>query len=316
MDTITARKRLCSDHLVVKEYLNLLEPFYINDAPGTPIRDISSNSEAARQSWSPPNFTDPNKHNIKDYKYLVHGILPEECRGIAFMAMAKIGNYGGIIDIIRNPNRLNEKPMISASVIKPGSKLFTDSGFILEAPESNIIATSPKDMGSAHVINPGMSDEEILTEFKTLNSKHGVSSADILLIRSRSTYNEVIVATERTHSKVKIVGIFYKRDGYTSESRMANLRRISVDLNIPIVEVIDYEEYSDEPVKYEYHGISYQKDAIRYYLSLYENSYGEISVFKNNKTITNTENKKLFMSVLKEEAKNDKKLEEILLTVE
>ena len=111
------------------------------------------------------------------------------------------------IDIYKEPQRIADKGIISASVITPqNTATFRDIGYILRVPSENIIAAS---RGDLYINN--CSYRANIDKFKdsTLPSPHEITEYENLL--GHRQYNEIaILGTTPEGGEVEIVGVFYK----------------------------------------------------------------------------------------------------------
>lgn len=125
--------------------------------------------------------TDPSHHDPGKFRYLVH----------LDVGRAPDGTDPGTTPweyFLENPDRLRSMPVISTSLVDQDHRVLyelsaADHGFILEVPESSVIATNFMDMFSK------FEDVEILRE------KFPVANPDQLLAETKTTrWNEVAIS--------------------------------------------------------------------------------------------------------------------------
>jgi hypothetical protein len=110
------------------------------------------------------------------------------------------------INLFDQPERLGERVSLSMSLIdQEHTGTWGEGGIIVEAPEENIVITSPTDTGSHN------SSKEFLKR-QAQNQSH-LSGEQLLQSTSDGIYNEVVAfAKSETGETVRLTGFFIKVD--------------------------------------------------------------------------------------------------------
>jgi hypothetical protein len=201
-------------------------------------------NDATRQSrlltWDPARFTDPHKHRMKEFRYLIHGLRRETDIGLASAPPARRNyvrlNLGAWIDdgtgnmrtgqyYLENPDIVS-KSLLSCSVItQDKTETYADMyfGFILRVPKENIGAASPQDMnmGFDKATRPDMlageTDARVRMAIIGESFIDGVASLYQMdlptldnLITQTTAHNEIAVIGLIGGSKVTVSGLFLK----------------------------------------------------------------------------------------------------------
>ena len=188
-------------------------------------------------------LTDPRQHS-EHFRYLVHAVsegsvassmqmimICEEMQRNPTLKFEKI-------DLLRTPEKIAEKRVISTSLIDAQHReTWQGGGYILAVPEGNILQTYNQDRGTLFF----KGDETRTASYRERDTK-GIADPDrILQYTSSQTYNEVVVTgTGRNGEKVKITGVFIKvfPDGdMVNHSLARELRGVAYSINVPIIEI-------------------------------------------------------------------------------
>lgn len=205
--------------------------------PQTP----SPEEEPKTEIWG--GVTDPKKHNPKKFRYLVHAFNPyiripltiatitAEISGIYKVDKSE-GDQS--INLFEEPERLHERVSLSMSLIdQDHTATWGEGGIIVEAPEENIIITSPTDTGS-HT-----SSKDFLIMQAQSHSR--LSGDQLLQYTSDKIYNEVVAfGTSENGKKLRLVGFFIKVDkkGQPTDPLIAEKMKYHAKrLNLPLIEI-------------------------------------------------------------------------------
>lgn len=116
----------------------------------------SPEEEPGPKIWG--GVSDPKEHDPKKFRYLVHAFNPFATASQPLVAISAelSGVYKGdksegdqSINLFEEPERLGERVSLSMSLIdQEHTETWEQGGIIVEAPEENIVITSPVDTGS------------------------------------------------------------------------------------------------------------------------------------------------------------------------
>ncbi len=188
-------------------------------------------------------LTDPCQHS-EHFRYLVHAVSERSVASSMQMIMIceEMQRDPTLksekIDLLRTPEKIAEKRVISTSLIDAQHReTWQGGGYILAVPEGNILQTYSQDCGTLFF----KGDETRTALYRERDTK-GIADPDsILQYTSSQTYNEVVVTgTGRNGEKVKITGVFIKvfPDGdMVNHSLARELRRVAYSINVPIIEI-------------------------------------------------------------------------------
>lgn len=170
-------------------------------------------------------FTSPRNHNPNQFQYFVHSIDIPLSKGLT---VSEIHTY------ILNELATNPQRFLSTSLVDekhPGT--FGRIGFILEVPESSVVAAKPSDMGTSLFASGGRSAELINTLITYFKSKYpNTSPAEILNTTNPQSYNEVLISGK----DLKIIGLF-KKLVTTSEDQQ--LHEFAKQSDLPLIQLKD-----------------------------------------------------------------------------
>ncbi|MCX7928764.1 MAG: hypothetical protein N2558_03730 [Patescibacteria group bacterium] len=196
--------------------------------------------------------SDPKKHDPKKFRYLVHAFNPFATASQQLAAVSaelsgacKVDKSEGdqSINLFDQPERLGERVSLSMSLIdQEHTRTWGQGGIIVEAPEGNIVITSPTDMGSHS------SSKEFLR--RQAQGRLLLSGDQLLKLTSGGIYNEV-VAFGRSESgeTLQLRGFFIKVDkrGQPTDPVIAEkMKQHARRLNLPLVEIQVQGPYEQE----------------------------------------------------------------------
>ncbi len=201
--------------------------------------DTTATEEEIRKSWETA-FSNPKKHNHRRFCYLVHGLAGQHGRAIMLAAtlehhIEQGTNPPPMIDLLEKPLRIDEKKVISASVMNQDHrKTFADVGLIIKAPFENILRVAKTDLGTDFIEDP----EKVLAELKT---KRKLATVDELLQQS-IMHNEVVLTGTTDAGKVEVIGFWNKIDkqGYPLDADTTyKLVDLSLRFRLPRISIVD-----------------------------------------------------------------------------
>lgn len=212
--------------------------------PATPER------ESEIKIWG--EVTDPKEHDPEKFRYLVHAFNPLANASQPLIAISgqlsgayKVDRYEGdqSINLFDQPERLGERVSLSMSLIDRGhTGTWGQGGIIIEAPEENIVITSPTDTGSHS------SSKEFLK--KQASDQLRRSGEQLLQSNSDGIYNEVVAfAKSKSGKMLRLKGFFIKVDkrGQPTDLVIAEkMRQHARKLNLPLVEIQFQGPYEQE----------------------------------------------------------------------
>lgn len=237
--------------------------------------------------------TNPNSHNPKKFRYLVHALQSPSARlahWIWFLQMAasEINRWRQVqistIDPWKNPQELYKKGVISTSLIDENHrKTWAEVGFILEAPDENVLDCWSQDLWTA------LYSREIVKKSREISWRiHDVLDAnDLLENSSNDNYNEVVITWESDTWKVQIVWVFEKilPDGTPLDKKLSEkIRWIWARLNVPIVQILEpIQQIPDSLPKIK---SDYENDLVEkriWFTFAQWNTYYSLRIFENGK---------------------------------
>ena len=220
-------------------------------------------------------LTDPREHSLDHFRYLVHavsiqGSMPNLIQQ-QFLIEEMIRDPSGIkyinIDLLCNPEKIAEKPVISASLIDAEHReTWKAGGYILRVPVENILKTCGEDCATYFV-----KSEETRAKLEQERKLYGVANPDVVLAYPSSRYNEIVLAgTGSTGKSVEISGIFVKifPDGeLVDEELEQKLKSITYQRGLPVVRIQEpvYPYIDSAPnIFKEDRAFGINKDGVRY----------------------------------------------------
>ncbi|MFC1523078.1 hypothetical protein ACFL6Y_11775, partial [Elusimicrobiota bacterium] len=176
--------------------------------------------------------TNPQKHNNKEFRYLVHGL----------------NNFYDTLKPFEEGITSINNMVLSASLIdEEQTGTWKDTGLILEADNSAILAAGPQDIGSpSNFLNSKLSYEELdrhRREFAVQwRKKHDIPDAATLLAEAKlntdyyGDYTEVLIDGKKS----RIVGIYIKDiKEFSPKGKTFRLVQFAMNNNLPIVALAD-----------------------------------------------------------------------------
>ena len=196
-------------------------------------------NSASSKDWDPASLTNPKNYHQKSrengtFSFIVLAVSDEkleETRHAKGEQIARANNQiievKKYIDLIKTPEKIADKPVISASLINQDyAQTWGDCGYILFVPPQNIVATSPSDMGITPIMLPGTPLKQVKIGLGQAQKKYGILPPSVLISKSISNrYNEIaIVGRTDAGSEVKIQGVFLKVDQKTGKEFVSTER--------------------------------------------------------------------------------------------
>lgn len=187
--------------------------------------------------------SDPKEHDPKNFRYLVHAFNPLATASQPLTAISAVlsGTYkvdkqegDQSINLFDQPERLGERVSLSMSLIdQEHTGTWGQGGIIVEAPEENIVITSPVDAGLHN------SSKDFLR--KQAQGQPRLSSEQLLQLTSDRIYNEVVAfAKSERGETLRLKGFFIKVDkrGQPTDPVIAEkMKQHARRLNLPLVEI-------------------------------------------------------------------------------
>lgn len=218
----------------------------INFENVTPIHE----KEPELKIWG--EVSDPKEHDPKKFRYLVHAFNPFATASQPLAAISaelsgayKVDKSEGdqSINLFDQPERLSERVSLSMSLIdQEHTGTWGQGGIIVEAPEGNIVITSPTDTGSH-------SSSKDFIRRQAQDQLH-LSGEQLLQSTSDGIYNEVVAfAKSESGETVRLKGLFIKVDkrGQPTDPVIAEkMKQHARRLNLPLVEIQVQGPYGQE----------------------------------------------------------------------
>lgn len=206
--------------------------------------------EQAPEIWG--EVSDPKEHDPKKFRYLVHAFNPlaTASQPLAAISAELSGAYrvnksegDQSINLFVQPERLSERVSLSMSLIDQDHiGTWGQGGIIVEAPEGNIVITSPTDAGSHN------SSKDFLR--KQAQDQLRLSGEQLLQSTSDGIYNEVVAFAKSDRGEtVRLNGFFIKVDkrGQPTDPVIAEkMKQHARRLNMPLVEIQVQGPYEQE----------------------------------------------------------------------
>jgi hypothetical protein len=144
--------------------------------------------------------------------------------------------------LLRHPDRLADRPLVSTSLVDERSESFGSAGFILSVPPANIVATASRDAGTDNYTR------DVEGHAANLNARFGITTPRKLLtqgesLRQLGLYNEVVAAGRTARGgPIGVQGVFVLIDADTGRPRASAadrraLGRTARTLGVPVVEL-------------------------------------------------------------------------------
>jgi hypothetical protein len=214
------------------------------------VKRLTSEKEPPIKVWG--GVTDPKEHNPKNFRYLVHAFNSFATASQPLVAISaelsgayKVDKTEGdqSINLFDEPERLAERVSLSMSLIdQDHTGTWGEGGIIVEAPEENIVITSPTDVGSHN------SSKEFLE--RQAQKQPRLTGEQLLKFTSHGIYNEVVAfAKSETGKPLRLKGFFIKVDknGQPTDPVIAQkMRQHAARLNLPLVEIQVLGPYEQE----------------------------------------------------------------------
>lgn len=204
------------------------------------INRLSPEKKPEVKIWG--GVTDPREHDPKKFRYLVHAFNPYATWSTLIAISSELsGEYkvdksegDQSINLFEEPERLGERVSLSMSLIdQDHTGTWGPGGIIVEAPEENIIITSPTDAGSHN------SSKEFLKRQAQNHTR--LSGNQLLQLTSGGIYNEVVAFAKSESGKtLRLKGFFIKVDkrGQPIDPVIAEkLKQHATRLNLPLIEI-------------------------------------------------------------------------------
>ncbi len=193
-------------------------------------------------------LTDPHSHG-KNFRYLVHAVhdgysvsrLMQKQMLCELAVERKIDFRANKIDLLQDPERIAEKPIISTSLIDENHRsTWAPGGYILTVPVDNILRTASRDIGT--LFFGGLDEVKKLYAERDLRE---IDNPDSVLAYTSgicsSGYNEIVLTgTGRTGKKVQIQGVFAKMlpDGqYINDDLGSTLSWMAASRHLPFLKI-------------------------------------------------------------------------------
>lgn len=220
-----------------------------------PPMNFEGNSPSPEKEPEPKiwgGVSDPKEHDPKNFRYLVHAFKPFATASLPLVAISAelYGAYqvdksegNQSINLFDQPERLGERVSLSMSLIdQEHTGTWGKGGIIVEAPEKNIVITSPTDTGSHN------SSKEFLR--RQAQDQLRLSGEQLLQSTFDGFYNEVVAfAKAESGETVRLKGFFIKVDkhGQPTDPVIAEkMRQHAIRLNLPLVEIQVQGPYEQE----------------------------------------------------------------------
>jgi hypothetical protein len=205
------------------------------------VKPVTPEKEPPIKIWG--EVTDPKKHDPKNFRYLVHAFNPFATATQPLLAISaelsgayQVDKTEGdqSINLFEQPERIGERVSLSMSLIdQDHTRTWGEGGIIVEAPEENIVITSPTDTGSHG------SSKEFLE--RKAQDQPRLTGEQLLKFTSPEIYNEVVaVAKSKRGKTLRLKGFFIKvdRNGQPTDLFIAQkMRQHAARLNLPLVEI-------------------------------------------------------------------------------
>lgn len=209
-------------------------------------------------------ITPCDSHHPKEYRYLVHAFNPQARIELSRGRGAGSRNINGdqTINLSTQPERLTERVTLSMSLIdQDHTGTWGATGLIVAAPETNILMTSPEDIGTQnHDLDRCIAES---SKFPVL------SPEELLRLTSSTRYNEVVARASNGTQAIQLAGFFYKvsRNGDPLDQAMTMVMRAhAMRLGLPIIPIYNIGESSKNKITRDDSGLSVYLDNTCYRL--------------------------------------------------
>jgi len=218
------------------ETFNIMAISLDKNLEGIGLKAVVANKQA---SWKRFKFSDPNQHD-SNYVYIVHSLNTTEVTATKRI----FGSNNQRVNLIENPERISDIPIISASLVSQDKPMTYGMGIglILKVPAKGIFSTREVDLQSNQVRDfleksPELAAKKIVQKYQ----EYGLDSPQELLLKTPSDfYNEILLLGKTPEGeKVEVVGYFVKAiDGMNIVELMGNmdaLKIIAAKNSLPVV---------------------------------------------------------------------------------
>lgn len=191
--------------------------------------------KALQKAWSPEHFSDPRHHNPKSYRYIIHNPANHFDDALAahkYLIFDDEGYYTISATVIDHTGRV--RPWRGGQY-----------GFILKAPEENVMAAAPKDLGVLNYQpkiecppNLGYVCVDYVMYPEYIFTRGGLMPPDEVLLKTGKAgfnyYNEVAIArVGEKGQRPEITGIYAFEEADLTTLNKA--KALAEKLNIPLV---------------------------------------------------------------------------------
>lgn len=194
--------------------------------------------QAIQASWE-TGFSSPTMFDSKKFRLLVHGIQSPSTDALQMLFMItqmKEGSaepMGEKIDLMSQPSRISEIPILSTSVItQDHTETYGHAGFVLKAPFENVLDMHPEDAGT----------DFSRPQSEISKSRRAVGTLDELMNQRGNSWNEVRLMGKTQSGEIKITACWYKvnkkgepLDNFTADE----VSRVANRLCVPVLKIPD-----------------------------------------------------------------------------
>jgi hypothetical protein len=203
--------------------------------------EIYSNKEKSlEQEINPDNWansTNPQEHNSKNFRYLVHAFNPSAQTGLRLASIQiekdnrfKEAQSKELVNLFCNPDQINERLSISCSLINQNHLItWGDAGLIIDAPLDAVLITSAKDVGTAN------HNSTLLTQ--QINSSKIKSPDQILADTKESDYNEIVIKGGGLKLKGFFIKVYSDTKEPLNEALAKNMKLAADTMALPCVSI-------------------------------------------------------------------------------
>ena len=223
-------------------------------------------------------MTNPKEHKKDGFQYVVHAVhnehsvarLHQKSFILSEMVRGETVNYEDI-DLLKTPENIHKKPIISTSLIDPRHRAtWSAGGYILSVPSENILVTAERDIGTLY-----HKGQDLVTDLYSERDVFGIADPKLVLGRTCFTdYNEIVLTgTGRTGKQVGIEGVFVKvlpNGEYVNPSLARKLQRVAEDHNLPYIKIeqpfYPYSEMKEPQVSEQKNWFAIHSEGVRYFI--------------------------------------------------
>ncbi len=193
-------------------------------------------------------LTDPNLHQPNNFCYIIHALNPDAGSDLLSYAGMQNGyDASQHINLLREPHRISEKQLISASIIS--QDLIDTWGrvfFMLSVPWNNFLSLTPFDNDT----NVGRADDYIahakplMVTPRVLIKNTIENNADRFDegVYTGNGFNEALLTGARHEKRVSIIGVGIIHTDYgdrvDTPKEAQRIREIAQELDVPSIEFI------------------------------------------------------------------------------